>query len=94
MLKDDKLNVFNFQQRCCLDTVVTTDVKLWNAISTVTLRTVHEHITASVFGCFALRRAHQRSSFINNKHHKSDAFQVPIQLLWLLLCTNKSAVES
>ena len=27
ILKDDILNVFNFQQRCCLDIELTTDVK-------------------------------------------------------------------
>ena len=30
---------------------------------------------------FVLRRAHQRYLFMNRKHHKSDGFQVAIQLL-------------
>ena len=29
-LKDHILNVFDFQQRCCLHIVITTDVKQWN----------------------------------------------------------------
>ena len=49
MLKNDILNVFNFQQRCCLHIVITTDVKEWNTISAGTWRTVHEHIVADTF---------------------------------------------
>ena len=49
MLKDDILNVFNFQQRCCLHIVITTDVKQWNTISAVTWRAVHEYKVADAF---------------------------------------------
>ena len=46
MLKDDILNVLNFQQRCSLQIVVTAGVKYWSKISAVTWRTVHDHIVA------------------------------------------------
>ena len=49
MLKHDILDVFNFQQHCCLHIAVTTDVKEWNTISAVIWRTVHEHIVADAF---------------------------------------------
>ena len=49
MWKDDILNVFNFQQRCCLHIVITADVKQRNKISKVTWQTVHEHIVADAF---------------------------------------------
>ena len=49
MLKDDTLNVFNFQQRCCLHITVTTDVKLRKKISAVAWQTVHENIVADAF---------------------------------------------
>ena len=49
MLKDYKLNVFNFQQRCCLRILITTDIKELNTISVVTWRTVHGNIVADVF---------------------------------------------
>ena len=46
MLKDDILNYFEFQQRCCCHIVITTDVKQWDKRSVVTGQTVHEHIVA------------------------------------------------
>ena len=49
MMKDDILNVFNFQQRCCLHIIVATDVKWWNTVSAVIWRFVHEHIVADAF---------------------------------------------
>ena len=48
-MKDDILNVFEFQQRCCLHIVITTTVKQRNKISLVTLRTVYKHIVADAF---------------------------------------------
>ena len=44
--------------------------------SEVTWCTAHEHIVADPFRSRNLRRAYQRSLFMNSKHQKSDAFQV------------------
>ena len=49
MLKDDKLNVFNFQKRCCLHIVVTTDATSWNTTRALRWQTVHEHIVTDPF---------------------------------------------
>ena len=78
MLKDDILNVFNFQQRCCLHIVVTTDEELWNIISAVTWRTVYEHIVADTF--------HSKQSSSAVRVHEQ---QTPLQFRGAWLFMNK-----
>ena len=43
------LNVSNFQHRCSLLILLTTDAKQWNKTSAVTWETVHEPIVVVVF---------------------------------------------
>ena len=78
MLKDEILNVFNFQQRCRLHIAVNTDVKQWNTIYTETWRTVPEHIVADVFHS---KKSSSAPLIHEIKHHKNDSFQVTIQRL-------------
>lgn len=49
MLKGYILNVFNFQQRCSLLILITTDLKQWNMTNAVTWETVPEHIVGDTF---------------------------------------------
>ena len=66
MLKDDILNLLNFQQRYCLHIVV----KRWSTIRAVVWRTVHEHIVAD-----ALHSKNNSALLLHEQQdHKSDAF--------------------